>query len=575
MKKIITCLFFIILMVSPLMVHSQSSLSLEFRSYMKAGEREFQKKNYYEARRQFQLAKAVKNNGDTLSAQKKISECNMAINSNPQKSRTEATISKADMNKKKFEKAKALYDSMDYNAALPLFMEIQNDIKECQSYINVCNEKIVEKLGYIKVNDIEFGIGSPYGLSTNYGEKLFASDITEEEHIKAKVLYNLYSAVQNEYEDFAFHFRIWDESNNMILDPGDPYSVYTQSWSGRTISQKGILIGDFFLNLAPGKYRCEFFINDVTLFEKELILNLKPGEASYFNVNGEASALYEEVDAEGGVYTYEVNTDASDLELKKTTSNIEERCLLTLDGNILQVKFRPNYSLRQIDATIELSAGGRSVPITFIQKPTNNIGSGNWISRLDSIMATGKKQARTFTFKGEDFFSKEHWNIIHLESSSMWFIGVLDNQNHFKEGLYLSGRPATYCIDGFTSFFSGEFKNNLTSNGNCYDIMGNLIFSGKCVGGHPFPETDYPNRDEYYPTDHTFHNRLDYIVEDNGNAYLGEVVKGKRNGFGIYMWTNGDCWFGKWENGNSIKGVFIDALGQTIIHNRFEDNVRN
>lgn len=47
------------------------------------------------------------------------------------------------------------------------------------------------------------------------------------------------------------------------------------------------------------------------------------------------------------------------------------------------------------------------------------------------------------------------------------------------------------------------------------------------------------------PAAYTF-QRMRY---GNGDAYYGEMLNGRRHGYGIYYWANGDFWYGKYENG--------------------------
>lgn len=39
------------------------------------------------------------------------------------------------------------------------------------------------------------------------------------------------------------------------------------------------------------------------------------------------------------------------------------------------------------------------------------------------------------------------------------------------------------------------------------------------------------------------------ITYTNGDCYYGELMNGKRHGYGLYYWTNGDFWYGKYVNG--------------------------
>lgn len=39
------------------------------------------------------------------------------------------------------------------------------------------------------------------------------------------------------------------------------------------------------------------------------------------------------------------------------------------------------------------------------------------------------------------------------------------------------------------------------------------------------------------------------MTYSNGDAYYGEVLNGKRHGYGVYYWANGDFWYGEYRDG--------------------------
>lgn len=546
---------------------SDKSLSNEYKALYRKGEQAFAKGNYVEARKYFKQAAAVTNNGDPKAANRKVNECNLKLQN--QKTKQESIDTPSAI----FEKAKQLFEAKDYESALQLFQKVEKSFNECENFIIICKEQIKVKRDIISINDVEFGCGSPYvGTVSAYGAPIFASDLNDSCFLKLRVVY-----VPNDKEvhKIAFNFRIWDNDGNMIANPIDPYGSASGAWDEFTINSngtdKGYKSGTLITKLAPGTYRFEVVSENKVLFEKPLVLHTKPNEATYLKVNGEMTDLYENIYPEGGTYTYHISTDAKGFELIKSTVNIEERCNLQLIDSVLYVKFRPNYTLRPIEAELGFSAGGRSVKINFHQDEDNDIASGKWIMLLDSIVSNGNQLARTFTYKGEDLKLKEHWDIIHMEHQNMWFIGKLDRKNSFVYGMSLTSDPDHQAIEQFTTYYVGSFEKNLISEGNHYDRFGNLIFTGKSIDGHPFPITEYPERSNFYPSDNDMSHRLDYIVDEDGSAYLGETFDGKRHGFGIYLWSNGDCWFGDWKDGKSTDGLFISSDGSEISRILFED----
>ena len=43
--------------------------------------------------------------------------------------------------------------------------------------------------------------------------------------------------------------------------------------------------------------------------------------------------------------------------------------------------------------------------------------------------------------------------------------------------------------------------------------------------------------------------RFSFIITSKENCYLGETVNGRYDGFGLFIWANGDSWYGQWSNG--------------------------
>jgi len=113
-----------------------------------------------------------------------------------------------------------------------------------------------------------------------------------------------------------------------------------------------------------------------------------------------------------------------------------------------------------------------------------------------------------------------------------------------REGYFISG-----CDN--CAVYVGNWNNSKQSgNGVCYDKLGNLIYAGKFSNGKPT---------ETYPMTVSLPAyKFQTIEYDSGDKYIGETQSGKRNGYGIYVWSSGDAWFGDWENGErSGKGISL------------------
>jgi len=82
------------------------------------------------------------------------------------------------------------------------------------------------------------------------------------------------------------------------------------------------------------------------------------------------------------------------------------------------------------------------------------------------------------------------------------------------------------------------------SEGRFYSINGDLIYEGEV--GWDDDSVAFPTGT--YPMQYTSNKRFEAIW-DGANMYLGETVNGIRHGWGIYIWSNGDCLYGQWQNG--------------------------
>lgn len=96
-------------------------------------------------------------------------------------------------------------------------------------------------------------------------------------------------------------------------------------------------------------------------------------------------------------------------------------------------------------------------------------------------------------------------------------------------------------------------------NGRCYNKEGELIYEGKFNWGENMwaskPIGTYPNKINS-------NRRFEMLPKGQGNLYLGETLNGKEHGWGLYIWENGDCLYGKWENGIK-KGYGMKKISST------------
>ena len=57
------------------------------------------------------------------------------------------------------------------------------------------------------------------------------------------------------------------------------------------------------------------------------------------------------------------------------------------------------------------------------------------------------------------------------------------------------------------------------------------------------------------------------IIYENGDCYLGQFDRGKKNGLGIYFWDNGDSYIGDFaQNGIGESGLFSCAANKEFLY---------
>ncbi|MBO7598991.1 MAG: hypothetical protein J6T70_18295 [Bacteroidales bacterium] len=109
--------------------------------------------------------------------------------------------------------------------------------------------------------------------------------------------------------------------------------------------------------------------------------------------------------------------------------------------------------------------------------------------------------------------------------------------------IYIRTRAADGQLPG-TMFYVGAASdcwNPSGSGGRCYSTSGTLLYEGDYEDGTGKPLGTFP-------ISYSSNKRFE-IKWDGNNMYIGETVNGVRHGWGIYIWFNGDCLFGEWENG--------------------------
>lgn len=107
--------------------------------------------------------------------------------------------------------------------------------------------------------------------------------------------------------------------------------------------------------------------------------------------------------------------------------------------------------------------------------------------------------------------------------------------------------------------YVGNFEGGIPSGmGTLYDAEGALVYYGLFThGAASSPQTPDWRYDSYR-----------WVREElpNGDVWEGEMLSGSREGFGIYLWSDGSWWFGFWQNGlREGSGLYIRNDGAMMV----------
>ena len=195
------------------------------------------------------------------------------------------------------------------------------------------------------------------------------------------------------------------------------------------------------------------------------------------------------------------------------------------------------------------------------------------------------------------FFDSEAVNLMNADEEAAWrekitkvfdntiwkfsngkYKGELDRSKRSGLGAYRWNGEATYwgawkdgnrngvgiyiCPEGFSlddthdcSFYVGSWvKEKRVGTGRCYDIYGELVYYGEFNDDKPVESQDVSMYYNY---------RFDCVEYSNDCQYIGETKDSKRHGYGIFIWPDGDAWFGFWDDDKQAdNGIYLHYEGK-------------
>lgn len=137
-----------------------------------------------------------------------------------------------------------------------------------------------------------------------------------------------------------------------------------------------------------------------------------------------------------------------------------------------------------------------------------------------------------------------------LKVSGGIYIGDISRNQFSGKGMLICDNKAkiSNSPDAFV-YIGGWLKGKKQGRGRCYDTNGDLIYDGLF-------ENDKPK--DTYPTPDADIHRYYSMMEMSDGYYIGEIVDGSPDGFGLYAHENDGIWIGATKDGfRHGRGILI------------------
>lgn len=232
---------------------------------------------------------------------------------------------------------------------------------------------------------------------------------------------------------------------------------------------------------------------------------------------------------------------------------------VSVGGFYIQTNQNPNTSsaFRQIfQKLIDLTGEETG----FGKRYRSQLAEGKWRSAMNFATSNPHLVLGLARYKGQVAYNGAlHGYGVCRTDKGVYFWGKYNAGSVTGTFLSICSADATESLTNCPGayYFVGNMVNGKKSGrGSCYDLRGNLVYSGNFSNDIPtgtYPSTGY----ESY--------KFSCIDYENGNYYVGETLDGKRHGMGIYLWSNGDAWYGHWSFGERDgEGVFLKGFPNEV-----------
>jgi len=246
----------------------------------------------------------------------------------------------------------------------------------------------------------------------------------------------------------------------------------------------------------------------------------------------------------GGKNNLTVTTNASSWNI----SNEIPWCSMVKFDNSILFSCEANPDTQERNETFYITAGNESKSVQVTQTDITNLEKGYWKQAIEKVIHYGA----TILDSG-DFFkgSFNGLGVYYFSSSNESYWGELSKKLSNGKGIHIlerEGSSFSGCPD--CQYYAGNWSDDKKSGkGNCYDKTGKLLYSDLFVN-------DRPNKS--FPQSYSGSQSFESIEYENGDIYLGETYNGLRHGLGIFVWANGDTWYGEWKDDKLLNESAIE-----------------
>jgi len=132
---------------------------------------------------------------------------------------------------------------------------------------------------------------------------------------------------------------------------------------------------------------------------------------------------------------------------------------------------------------------------------------------------------------------------VYLWGGGDIYFGFFTENVQYGYGVYMIAPGSSDIIYNCRDckYYVGDWSNGkMNGKGTCYDSNGKLIYYGEFKDNKP---------QETYPTSGDYSSYRFGVIEYSTGKYIGETKDGKNDGYGIFVWDDGNMWFGMWEDG--------------------------